>query len=420
MDNVKLVIHRGSHEIGGSCVEIFSPQTRILLDVGLPLSDEKVSLSSELKNVDAVLISHPHPDHFGLLDEIADDIPVYTGELTEKFIQATRIFQGQEPLSNSFRHFESWKSLSIGDFEITPFLMDHSAADAYSFLIEGAGKRIFYSGDLRAHGRKSKLFDQMIKDPVKDVDVLLLEGTMIGRGNHDFPDERAVEKKMIEVLKNESGPVFLLSSSQNIDRIVSAYRAAIQTGRIFVVDIYTAWILRELYNTSKTKATPDLSWDKIRVLSKGGTAGLHYEKLKSNPEYFGNFAREIYDKQNVITEDELAAQAGKYFIKNNYTERLIEKVKAPHAAVIYSMWEGYLTPEHNPHGFQRMERLKNNPNIDFVSIHTSGHATVADLQNFAKAINPERLIPIHTEHADEYDEYFANVTAVKDKEKIQL
>lgn len=32
-------IHRGTHEIGGSCVEIWTDSTRILVDLGMPLVD---------------------------------------------------------------------------------------------------------------------------------------------------------------------------------------------------------------------------------------------------------------------------------------------------------------------------------------------------------------------------------------------
>ncbi|WP_130420186.1 hypothetical protein [Edaphobacter modestus] len=36
---------------------------------------------------------------------------------------------------------------------------------------------------------------------------------------------------------------FLISSSQNIDRIVSTFRACKRTGKVLVIDIYTAWVL---------------------------------------------------------------------------------------------------------------------------------------------------------------------------------
>ena len=63
------------------------------------------------------------------------------------------------------------------------------------------------------------------------------------RNNDLFPDEEAVEKKIVEVISQQKNISFILSSSQNIDRIVSAYRACKRTGKILVIDIYTAWVL---------------------------------------------------------------------------------------------------------------------------------------------------------------------------------
>ena len=66
-------------------------------------------------------------------------------------------------------------SRSSGPFTVTPYLVDHSAYGAYAFLIEADGKRLFYSGDFRAHGRKGKLFDGFIKNHPKDIDVLMID-----------------------------------------------------------------------------------------------------------------------------------------------------------------------------------------------------------------------------------------------------
>jgi ribonuclease J len=39
---MKLVIHRGTHEIGGSCVEVYSNsgKSRLIIDVGMPLVEQ--------------------------------------------------------------------------------------------------------------------------------------------------------------------------------------------------------------------------------------------------------------------------------------------------------------------------------------------------------------------------------------------
>jgi len=61
----------------------------------------------------------------------------------------------------------------VDPYRITPFLVDHSAYDAYGLLVESDGKRLFYSGDLRAHGRKATLFELLVAKPPKNIDALL-------------------------------------------------------------------------------------------------------------------------------------------------------------------------------------------------------------------------------------------------------
>src|SRR5207253_1476896 len=64
--------------------------------------------------------------------------------------------------SGYLRHRQTF---DLGPSRITPFLNDHSAFDAYSLLIEGDGRRLFYTGDMRAHGRKAGLFEELLRRP---------------------------------------------------------------------------------------------------------------------------------------------------------------------------------------------------------------------------------------------------------------
>ncbi|MEI8225655.1 MAG: hypothetical protein WCG82_06975 [Bacteroidota bacterium] len=43
--------------------------------------------------------------------------------------------------------------------------MDHSTPEAFAFLIEADEKRVFYSGDFRASGRKGKVYRNLIENP---------------------------------------------------------------------------------------------------------------------------------------------------------------------------------------------------------------------------------------------------------------
>lgn len=143
---MKITIHRGSQEIGGTCIELATNQTSILLDLGAPLSKTSRELDPMQLNADAVLISHPHQDHYGLIDKIDAKTPVYIGALGKSLIDATRIFIKHDLPRNNFKHFTHGNTFKIGDFVIIPYLVDHSAVDAYAFLIEAEGKRIFYEG----------------------------------------------------------------------------------------------------------------------------------------------------------------------------------------------------------------------------------------------------------------------------------
>lgn len=70
---MKTIIHRGSSEIGGTCIQLSTDRTTILLDLGLPLSQKSKQFDLASIKTDAVLISHPHQDHYGLIDMIGND-----------------------------------------------------------------------------------------------------------------------------------------------------------------------------------------------------------------------------------------------------------------------------------------------------------------------------------------------------------
>jgi hypothetical protein len=100
---------------------------------------------------------------------------------------AADIFTPARIIFQNVMFLEDQKPIALGPFVITPFLVDHSAYDAYAILVEADGKRIFYSGDFRAHGRKRQLLERLIQHPPERVDVLLMEGTTISRVVRDFP-----------------------------------------------------------------------------------------------------------------------------------------------------------------------------------------------------------------------------------------
>lgn len=410
-----IIIHRGSNEIGGTCLQLSTTKTTILLDLGLPLSKKSKHLDVSSLKTDAIIISHPHQDHYGLIDSVDHSVPVYIGKLGKSFIDVVGLFLGKEPLANEFRYFDKWQPFNVGDFTVTPYLVDHSAVDAYAFLIEAEGKRVFYSGDFRAHGRKRILFDNMIQKPPKDIEVLFMEGTMMQRSNDEFPTEEAVEKKIYDTISKQENIAFLISSSQNIDRLVSAYRACKRAQKTFVIDLYTAWVLEQMRTV--TGNVQRVGWDNIRVY-----ADRNYDEvLKKNPELFSDFRRSAY--QYRIQKEEMKANPGQYlYLSKMSKSSIIDLYKGKKTVnVIYSQWLGYLKCSNDEcFGAEQIAAYQHDKQINYVYAHTSGHATTEDLKKFAAAINPKILIPIHTEYGSMYKTVFKNVVEVKDNKELVI
>lgn len=418
---MRINIHRGTQEIGGTCIELRTDSTRILLDAGSPLKPESATLDVVDIKADAVIISHPHQDHYGLIDNLPPESPVYTGKLAKNLLDATRMFRGVALHTNNFQFYDKWQPFTIGNFRITPYLVDHSAVDAYAFLIEAEGKRVFYSGDFRGHGNKNKLFETILEHPPRNIDLLFLEGTMLQRDNHNFPDERSVQLKIREVIAKQENISFIISSSQNIDRLISAYKACTSSGKIFVIDFYTAWVLEQVKEVSK--GIRALDWRHIAVYSSGPSSGWMYDKMKKNRNRLGGFINRVFE--HTVKEADLRADPSRYlFLGKTGCHRLIDSFKSDKIIpLIYSQWLGYLNDDtgqdKNSAAINGL-RTENVPGVEFIYAHTSGHAPLEDLQAFAAALSPKALVPIHTEFAYLYENHFANVLQLEDGKPYEI
>lgn len=370
------------------------------------LPDIKGLYKDEEKGIDGILISHSHLDHYGFLQYVNPEIPIYLSQGAGLLIEVSNIFIPAKVGKLNTGIISNKKQFNIGDFTIQPFLVDHSAFDALAFLIEAEGKRVFYSGDFRAHGRKAILFKQMVKKPPQNIDCLLMEGSTLGRGDAQYKTEEDVEKRLEEILSERRNITFLFASSQNIDRIVSAYRACLKTDSIFVIDIYTAFILDKLKQVSER--IPQFNWKNVRVkflnahakaLVQAGHRDLLYTYNKRKIEL-----PEINRCKNKILM--LARD-------NSVFPRILKKIDdVANATVAYSMWDGYLS--------ETFRAFCKDKGLTIEYIHTSGHAKPGDLKTFASAMNPKMLIPIHTFEPNSYSNLFKNVKILSDGEVLGI
>ncbi len=413
---MKVRIHRGASEIGGSCVEIESQGQRILLDLGRPLEpDPEADLELPVINglrvgdtghISGLIISHPHQDHWGLATNISKEVPVYMGESASRILQEAAFFMWGQGIFHPAGYLRNKEPFEIGPFRVTPFLMDHSAFDSYSLLVEADGKRLFYTGDFREHGRKAALFERLVSSPPPNVDALLMEGTHIKpESSHERKgptSEEEVQTELERVIREATGIVLVCYSPQNIDRYVSLFKACKKAKRELVIDLYTAAIVA----ATGLDSIPVAGWSGIRVFVPRKQCSLvKREKAFERVNHLGT-AR-ISQKALAESRERLVMT-----FRLSMAQDLEDTGCLSDATVIWSMWEGYLRP---PAGAAMRDFfLKHGIHPQY--IHTSGHASIPDLQRLAKAIDPGCIVPMHTAAPERFMEFFSHVKIRNDGE----
>lgn len=78
----------------------------------------------------------------------------------------------------SVNTFVQMNKIKVGGITITPIFTDHSAFDAYMFVIEAKNVRVLYTGDFRSHGFRSKGIKALPKF-AQDIDYIISEGTTL-------------------------------------------------------------------------------------------------------------------------------------------------------------------------------------------------------------------------------------------------
>lgn len=410
---MKVCIRRGATQIGGTCIEIESQDKRIVLDLGTPLDADdsaKVELPAvpgfdkEDPSLLGVILSHPHMDHYGLAFRVPKTTTFLMGKAAKRILAAAAVFTPSGGTFDHVIHLVDHQPITLGPFVITPFLMDHSAYDSYAVLVEADGKRLFYTGDLRGHGRKAKLFERLIAHPPQNVDILLMEGTTIRREGSEagFPTETDIENDFVGLFKATSGMPLVWCSGQNIDRLVSVFRAAKRSGRQFIIDMYTAHILKATGNPR----LPQAHWPEIRVF----LPQFQKNRIKRNKEF--ELAKE-YSPYRIYPEDLAVAAPNSVMIFRPSMQKDVEDAAClKSACMVYSMWDGYLEDE-NTKPFRDWLDAKG---IPLHKCHTSGHASLSDLKRLTSTFSSATLVPVHCAEPEVYAKLFDRVKLHADNE----
>lgn len=401
-------IHRGFDQIGGCITEISTSTSRVFIDMGsnLPGNGEKLTAEQEKalvenffaqnkKEHEAVIYTHAHEDHVGMFGYVPQSVPQYIGEggkaiLLKKNQLLKRAAELQlrdaqelqipdiskyeevvgkyEMLLTRLHLFNTWerskspKPFCIGDIQITPFFNCHSIYDSYMFLIEVEGKRIWHMGDFRKHGYLGKRLLDVLRIYARDIDVLITEGTMLGRTDECI-HERIVSKKMACVM-GAFKYVFVLASSTDIERLASIKEATKKANKSLYVCSGMMSDMMRVFTQRESK------------ISKG--------LFNFHPRYHNEeMSIEILKKNGFV----MVVGVGQL----ERVQMICSELPEEETLLIYSSWDGY---------YKKPEQVKVNPLYlmfrdqfhNVVDIHTSGHADRQTIKDVIETVNPKQAV----------------------------
>lgn len=431
----EIKIYQGN-QIGG-CVTVILAEVhgvvhRIMIDYGSSLQGSNIKdefiYPWEEEPIDAVFFTHYHGDHVGRIMEIPENIPLYMGNTARKVMihiqEALVGIRDKEEASfhqkkldvllnderiHTFRNNgKTYDSIDeIPGFHIEPYSVDHSAYDAYMFLIEaidtryeGGKKVILHTGDFRRHGRRGKAMIPVIRYYVhkggRQVHTLITEGSMMSRLNEEVKTETEMMFEAVEYLKKYKY-VFLVCSSTNLDSLASFYQAAQIAAKPYerYMYVYNDYLKKQLQTFSEIAGNFS---DVYRF--------QHIYKLRPDKELISpkweksKTQKELMERTGFLAIIKPEEWCDKYiapFIEDYKTGKINQM-----PVIIYSMWSGYVDRNHKAKNQEWIDFFdkQEERGVEIFHLHTSGHASADTLTDVIHAVSPtEEIIPIHTENA---------------------
>jgi ribonuclease J len=196
------------------------------------------------------------------------------------------------------------------------------------------------------------------------------------------------------------GIVLAVYSPMNIDRVVSLYKAANISKRLFVVDLYAAEILKTVRNTIPR---PGHNWPDVKVF----IPDYQRQMIKK----YRAFDRINWVRNHRIFPNDLKSMKNIVII---FRERMAAELEKSDclkgAGLLWSMWDGYLQKK------PFWNEFASRHSMEIHHAHCSGHATITDIKRLVRAVNPRVIVPMHTQAPYKFKNMFSNVQVHEDRE----
>ena len=412
---------------------------------------------SEDNEIDAVILTHAHVDHAAYIHYLRPSIPIYCSEATRLIMQAfqdTGSFEEYVTFKENFmvklnqigdlskikgkdmsyprkiRVFQNTGKFKIDSIEVEAFPVDHSLPGVCGFIIHTSMGSIGYTGDIRFHGRRRSDTEKFVEGcGNSDMKVLLCEGTRVYENLSK--SELDVEAEVIKIVNSTENLVVCSYPTRDLDRLLSFYNAAKQSGRDLVIDLKQAYILK-LFQSSDNWRTiypkPDDNRIKIYIPKKGW--GLidkdrDYWGKKLLLEDYDNWVDEFLDYNNRVDYRDVSSHQKEmiFYCSDFQLQELIDIKPGKNSSYIRSSTEPF-----DDEMVLDQRRVKRwlfhfgllDKDSEWNHIHISGHGSGDQIRSIIEGSKCRTLIPIHTEHEEYHKKWHSNVVEVGLNGKISL
>jgi ribonuclease J len=424
----------------------------------------------ELIDVNGVLLSHAHVDHTGHIGFLNENMPIYSTAMTAfivKSIQDTSAaglnsqicYYGPveykklddwkqsafystsdpkqqrkyniEPIPLCAEAQEFWESgfwekgprekpinsCALGPhneclFNLQCYPVDHSIPGACAWAIETSAGWVVYSGDLRLHGKRGKSTEKFIEEAAKLNPVaLIIEGTNVARtGNIS---EQEVRERGLNAIKDVKGLVIADFSARDTDRLLTFLEIAGKTNRKLAILPKDAYLLKTIRLIEPE--TPDISTDENIVIYQKTTSS------KSTDKWIKNLFKDNNNK--TVLAGDVNKNQDEYILSFSFFDMNELPSIRPQEGSRYVFSSSEPHDEEQEIDFMRLTNWLNHFGMDSYGLprehkgkweipesetgmHASGHACGTDLFEIVEKINPKMLIPVHSQHPEEYRKHF--------------
>jgi ribonuclease J len=308
-------------------------------------------------------------------------------------------------------------------FEISAHPVDHSLYGANAYILRG-DITVAYTGDFRLHGKNGDLTREFVRK-AKDASVLITEGTRVSREDSvhgETTTEQSVCEVCRETVESSSGLIVSDFSARNFERLESFQDIAEKTGKELVVPAKDIYMLQALTCTDNA-----CTMNSIRIYDEIGKKARKWEQEVVRPLYrdcYIDYIEIREDPNNFILCFSLFDMKHLLDIKpdgGTYIYSACEAFSEEMEIDFVRLWHWLERFSIKPAGFsvEKADGGEYKPFFD-KRFHASGHASREDITWVIDQVDPDHIVPIHTEARDWFNESFDYVILPKEGDPLEF